>query len=37
MKTEWMQEACFFLSNPTRSPKLAAELIRGGSFVLCYA
>lgn len=27
----------FFFFNPTRSPKLAAELIRGGAFVLCYA
>lgn len=36
MKTE-LDAGSFFLSDPTRNPKLAAELIRGGSFVLCYA
>lgn len=36
MKTE-LDAGSFFLSNPTRNPKLAAELIRGGPLGLCYA
>lgn len=35
MKTE-LDAGSFFLSNPTRNPKLAAELIRGGPLGLCH-
>lgn len=35
LKTRKGAGGFFFLSNTTRSPKLAAKLVRGGSLVLC--